>query len=137
VAGGQEPVPEHQRCHADKQGQHGRPEPAKAGGEPRWRQEHREPRHGEAYLEWKHDPCLAEEHALLPTGESGGDRCLGRVGKTAASSDRLAHPRSGRVAEAIVEGERPFRVASLPDPVVHRWWTYRILGHLGDGMTLR
>jgi hypothetical protein len=81
----------------------------------------------EAYLEWKHDPCLEEEHALLSTGESGGDRCLVGVSKTAAASDRLSDSPSSGVAEAILDGGPPFRVASLPDPVVHGECSRRVL----------
>jgi hypothetical protein len=64
---------------------------------------------------------MAKEHALLPTSQPGRNGCLVRVGKAPPGADRSAHPSPGGVAEAIVEGEPPFRVVSLPEPVVHRW----------------
>jgi hypothetical protein len=49
-----------------------------------------------------------------------GNGSLVGVGKAAAASDRVAHPGPSGLVEAILEGEPPFWVASLPDSVVHR-----------------
>jgi hypothetical protein len=63
---------------------------------------------------------VAKEHALLSTSQPGGNGGLVGVGKTAAASDRVAHPSPSGLVEAILEGEPPVWVASLPDSVVDR-----------------
>ena len=113
------PPTKHEWHDSKEHKQPGDPEPTEGGGESS-DEEEAHPQSRDHQVGREQDQCKQKEPTLIPAGQPGCNGGLVRVVNAFAVLDRATDPGPSGVIEATLEGKPPLRVASLPDPVVHR-----------------
>jgi hypothetical protein len=122
------PTTQHEGHHTHEHHQDADPEPTKGSGEP---PDHKQahPHHRDRDLDREQHQAKVKEPTLLPAREAGCNGGLIRIANAVAVPDRATDPGPSVVVEVILEGQPPFRAATLLNLVVHHDRLYpRLLG---------